>query len=199
LMDYSNDFLCHLPQEIFGMHIFPLLSVHDIAMVSSVCKEWHGLASRNTLWSDLFKQKYSFHIQGPLISAVTEISYKNLYQLCLSLQTSDDIPDPPIEWEKSAKDFVTHLKHNLHGSDVFVHVAAMATPLFYRFDCESGRWSWTPDWSFWMECNTTVVTGGFWDGEEPVRANVELIKWLDQVKPRPIVISQHLTVVKKRR
>ena len=32
-----------------------------------------------------------------------------------------------------------------------------------------------------------------------MRANVELIKWLDAVKPRPVVLSQHLTVVKKRR
>jgi hypothetical protein len=29
---------------------------------------------------------------------------------------------------------------------------------------------------------------GFWDGEEPVCANVELIKWLDTVKPRPIIL-----------
>jgi len=177
--------------------VFPLLSIADIASVSSVCKEWHGLASRNTLWCELFKQEYDIHVQGPVLSSVTDLYFKNLYRLCLSHDFSE-IHEPPPEWEKSARDFVTDMQRNLHGSDVFVHVASMATPLFYKFDCEQGRWSWTPDWSYWMDCSTTIVNGGFWDGEEPVRANVELIKWLDNVKPRPLVLSQHLTVVKKR-
>ena len=68
---------------------------------------------------------------------------------------------------------------------VFVFLANFATELWYQWEDEEGQWRWTPDWKSWMPCSNTVVTGGQWKGETPAPENVEIIHYLDAIRPVP--------------
>ena len=59
----------------------------------------------------------------------------------------------------------------------------------YRWKEKEGKkeeqWEWTPDWEYWMPCSETVVSGGQWKGETPAPENVEIIRYLDAIRPVP--------------
>ncbi|MBU0959585.1 MAG: hypothetical protein KKB31_06575, partial [Nanoarchaeota archaeon] len=48
-----------------------------------------------------------------------------------------------------------------------------ATPIYFKF--VPNRWTWSQDQKNWMNVSTTVVKGGQWDGQTPVREDVVLI------------------------
>ena len=48
------------------------------------------------------------------------------------------------------------------------------------------QWYWTPDRDHYMPCSSDVVTGGQWEGETPAPENVEIIAYLDAIRPIPI-------------
>jgi hypothetical protein len=58
-----------------------------------------------------------------------------------------------------------------------------ATELYYMY--ADGKWKWSPDLSNWMDTQTLEVKGGKWDGKEPVKENIELIKFLQGYNPNP--------------
>ena len=92
--------------------------------------------------------------------------------------------------EESVQNFLNGLEDRSatksdESKSVFVFVAKYATELWYRWDCDEGQWQWTPDWTNWMPCSETVVTGGQWDGETPAPENVAIICYLDAVRPVP--------------
>ena len=47
------------------------------------------------------------------------------------------------------------------------------------------QWYWTPDHDNHMPCSRDVVTGGQWEGETPSPENVEIIAFLDALRPIP--------------
>lgn len=61
------------------------------------------------------------------------------------------------------------------------------TPIWYKYDSELMKWFWTPDnaQSFWMGCDTLVVSQGFWSGHSPAPCNVFIIDELNRTSPVP--------------
>eukprot|EP01111_Echinosteliopsis_oligospora_P018509 TRINITY_DN8533_c0_g1_i1.p1 TRINITY_DN8533_c0_g1~~TRINITY_DN8533_c0_g1_i1.p1 ORF type:complete len:194 (+),score=23.86 TRINITY_DN8533_c0_g1_i1:31-612(+) len=187
--------LLHLPQEIFAMHIFPLLELNTIACVLSVCKEWHDLASRNIVWLNLFKKKYDLRIGGAGIITETDVDWKLICRQCTKqLPFIQQIPTPPSHWEPSAKKFVEDLRKNVHADTLFVHIARRATAIFYRYNEITGNWTWSADWEYWMDCSTIEINGG-WEANMPAQSNIELIQWLHTYQPRPFILRQQIAVV----
>jgi hypothetical protein len=68
---------------------------------------------------------------------------------------------------------------------IYTYNAADATPLYYRY--VNGAWQWSPDRENWMPTSTTVVSGGKWDGIEPVEENIEIIEYLEKYNPTSLV------------
>jgi len=56
---------------------------------------------------------------------------------------------------------------------------------------------WSPDHFNWMPVSENVVQGGIWRGQQPVLGNVNLIKWLNEHRPIPHYISNHIWVEKR--
>ena len=69
--------------------------------------------------------------------------------------------------------------------NVFVFLAPQATELWYRWNCGERQWEWTPDQVNWMLCSRTTVSGGKWKNETPAPENVEIIGYLNSVRPVP--------------
>ena len=55
----------------------------------------------------------------------------------------------------------------------------------YQWNEEDLQWYWTPDREHWMPCSSDVVSGGQWEGETPAPENVEIIAYLDAIRPIP--------------
>ena len=68
---------------------------------------------------------------------------------------------------------------------VFVFLAPQATELWYRWNEKENQWEWTPDKVNWMLCSRTTVSGGKWKDETPAPENVEIICYLNSVRPVP--------------
>ena len=68
---------------------------------------------------------------------------------------------------------------------VFVFLAPQATELWYRWNEGEQQWEWTPDKESWMLCSRTTVSGGKWKDETPAPENVEIIRYLDTIRPVP--------------
>jgi len=58
-------------------------------------------------------------------------------------------------------------------------VAYGIIPIFFKFDNE---WKWGPDLVNWMPINTTVVSGGEFDGQQPMKSKVEFITFFSKIK-----------------
>ena len=69
---------------------------------------------------------------------------------------------------------------------VFVFLAPQATELWYCWNNSERQWEWTPDQVNWMLCSHTTVSGGKWKkNETPAPENVEIIGYLNSVRPIP--------------
>ena len=55
----------------------------------------------------------------------------------------------------------------------------------YQWNEEELQWYWTLDREHWMPCFSDVVSGGQWEGETPAPENVEIIAYLDAIRPIP--------------
>lgn len=64
-------------------------------------------------------------------------------------------------------------------------LAPQATELWYRWNENEHQWEWTPDKVNWMLCSRTTVSDGKWKDETPAPENVEIICYLDSVRPVP--------------
>ena len=71
------------------------------------------------------------------------------------------------------------------SATLFVFLAPMATELWYRWDNAAREWQWTPDKEHWMFCSRTTVSGGKWKNETPAPENVEIIHYLNAIRPVP--------------
>ena len=55
----------------------------------------------------------------------------------------------------------------------------------YHWNDDEQQWYWSPDRDQHMPCFSNVVTGGQWEGEIPAPENVEIIAYLDTIRPVP--------------
>lgn len=55
----------------------------------------------------------------------------------------------------------------------------------YHWNEEEMQWYWSPDCEYHMPCSSNIVTGGQWKGEIPAPENVEIISYLDAIRPVP--------------
>ena len=69
---------------------------------------------------------------------------------------------------------------------IFIYGAGgTASNLYYSLDQYENQWYWTPDKTYymWMPCSTTEVSYGTWKGQEPASQNIQIIKYLNAVRP----------------
>lgn len=80
------------------------------------------------------------------------------------------MPKPPTELK------ITYINENVFPYDaVKEQYSAVSIPmLFYKF--QNNEWVWSPDLENWMSTQTTEVTGGIWNKDEPTKENAEFIK-----------------------
>jgi len=58
--------------------------------------------------------------------------------------------------------------------------AGNSSPIYYKYSDES--WQWSPDKTYWMSVDTTKVSGGEFNGREPVQKQKEIINYLNKNK-----------------
>jgi hypothetical protein len=58
-------------------------------------------------------------------------------------------------------------------------VAYGIIPIFFKFDTE---WKWSADLDNWMLINTTVVKGGYLNGQEPMKSKIEFLSFFSKIK-----------------
>jgi hypothetical protein len=95
-----------------------------------------------------------------------------------------------IRDEENVKSFLCGLEDGSAGrsdddDSVFVFLANYATELWYQWREVEKEWYWTPDRDNHMQCSSDVVTRGQWEGETPAPENVEIIAYLDALRPIP--------------
>jgi len=58
-------------------------------------------------------------------------------------------------------------------------VAFGIVPIYFKFDNE---WKWSPDLDNWMPVTTTVVSGGYLDGKQPMESKKEFINFFSNIR-----------------
>jgi len=193
----SNGFL--LPLELM-IHIFEKLDGVTLQRICKVCKFWYKVIDKNeVLWQNMFLKRWI--IEGKLIEHSLQPNWKNLYIMChKKWEVIDKIKMPDLSgYPESVRKFLREIHSGALPDKLghYTHVATFATPIWYEFDPQMHKWKWTPDRVNWMICPETVVNGGFWHGQRPVNANLQVIRYLHDICPVPGLLEDNLKIYKK--
>jgi len=189
--DNSNPLL--LPEII--LLVFTFMDGNEVAnSAARVCKLWNFVSQTDNFWKTQFNKEWRLKMDGDL--SIVKFSYKNLYikswkQEKAIKKAHKNLPNEPLLAKAIREGSLPY------RDGTFINHENGATPIYYKFNNEKNHWMWSPDHFNWMPVSENVVQGGIWRGQQPVLGNVNLIKWLNEHRPIPHYISNHIWVEKR--